>query len=110
MSICLNIILPDELIKILLLYFLPALVVLVLVAFYSWQLNRNFISFDVLFEVVSAGTVGLSRELLLNFHLRRVNFNYLNVYRSSGLLTMIYLIMQPHSSKIKYPKEYIQIG
>ncbi|STO54765.1 cation transport protein [Canicola haemoglobinophilus] len=104
--------LPDELIKKSFALFLTSLTCIFISSFLLLAVEPQFHFLDVLFEVVSAlGTVGLSRGITPQVSpFGEFILIILMFVGRVGLLTMIYLIMQPHSSKIKYPKEYIQIG
>lgn len=104
--------LPDELIKKSFALFLTSLACISFSTFILLAVEPQFHFLDVLFEVISAlGTVGLSRGITAEMSaFGEIILILLMFIGRVGLLTMIYLIMQPHSSKIKYPKEYIQIG
>lgn len=104
--------LPDELIKKSFALFFTSLSCIGISSFLLLAVEPQFHFLDVLFEVVSAlGTVGLSRGITAELSPFGESILIILMFIGRvGLLTMIYLIMQPHSSKIKYPKEYIQIG
>lgn len=67
---------------------------------------------DVLFETVSAlSTVGLSRGITGELSISgKILICLLMFIGRLGPLTIIYLIMQPRTPKLKYPKGNIQIG
>lgn len=67
---------------------------------------------DVLFETVSAlSTVGLSRGITGDLSIcGKILICLLMFIGRLGPLTIIYLIMQPRTPKLKYPKGNIQIG